>query len=76
MDRIHHDQTTREQLGLDLDENARQGAKEMLASALQAEVQAYLKGPKPSAMKKGGFWSSRTVMPRVGRSCAGPARSR
>jgi len=43
MDRIHHDQSTREQLSLDLDEIARQGAKEMLASALQAEVQAYLK---------------------------------
>ncbi len=42
MDRIHHDQTTREQLVLDLDEIARQGAQRMLASALQAEVRAYL----------------------------------
>ncbi len=43
MDRIHHDQTTREQLVLDLDEIARQGAKEMLAQALEAEVYNYLK---------------------------------
>ncbi len=43
MDRIHHNQTTREQLVLDLDEIARQGgAQRMLASALQAEVRAYL----------------------------------
>ncbi len=42
MDRIHHDQTTREQLVLNLDEIARQGAQRMLASALQAEVRAYL----------------------------------
>jgi transposase-like protein len=43
MDRIHHDQSTREQLVLDLDEIARQGAKEMLAQALEAEVYNYLK---------------------------------
>jgi transposase-like protein len=43
MRRIHQDETTREQLSLDLDEIARQGAKKMLAQALQAEVDAYLK---------------------------------
>ena len=44
MHRIHHDETTREQeLALDLDEIARQGVKKMLAQALEAEVQAYLK---------------------------------
>ena len=42
MKRIHHDQSTREQLSLDLDEIARQGAQKMLAHALQAEVDAYL----------------------------------
>jgi transposase-like protein len=43
MRRIHQDETTREQLSLDLDEIARQGAKKMLAQALRAEVDAYLK---------------------------------
>ena len=47
--RIHRDaQTTsrrdenREELMLDLDEIARQGARRMLAEALEAEVEAYL----------------------------------
>jgi len=41
---VHQDGPTREQeLVLDLDEIARQGARKMLASALQAEVDAYLK---------------------------------
>jgi len=45
MNRIHHDDEAArsEQLVLDLDEIARRGAQRMLASALQAEVDAYLK---------------------------------
>jgi len=43
MKRIHHDQSTHEQLVLDLDEIARQGARKMLAQALEVEVDAYLK---------------------------------
>jgi putative transposase len=44
MRRIHQaDESTQEQLALDLDEIARQGAQRMLAHALQAEVDAYLK---------------------------------
>jgi transposase-like protein len=44
MRRIHQDEPTQEQLTLDLDEIARQGAREkMLAQALRAEVDAYLK---------------------------------
>ncbi len=39
---VHQDEPTREQLVLDLDEIARQGARKMLSQALQAEVQAYL----------------------------------
>ncbi len=40
---VHQDQPTREQeLVLELDEIARQGARKMLAHALQAEVEAYL----------------------------------
>ena len=41
---VHQDELAREQeLVLDLDEIARQGARKMLAQALQAEVDAYLK---------------------------------
>ena len=44
MHSVHHHEAARsEQLSLDLDEIARQGAQQMLAQALQAEVQAYLK---------------------------------
>jgi transposase-like protein len=42
MRRIHHDETTQQQLVLDLDEIARRGAQQMLAQALEAEVRAYL----------------------------------
>ncbi len=43
MHRIHQEgESTQEQLSLDLDEIARQGAQKMLAQALQAEVDAYL----------------------------------
>ena len=53
MHRIHHDETTREQLALDLDEIARQGAKKMLARALEAEVQAYLKAAEAERDEEG-----------------------
>ncbi len=39
---VHHDEPTRERLVLDLDEITRQGARKMLAQALEAEVEAYL----------------------------------
>ncbi len=40
--RVHHDGQAREELALDLDEIARQGARRMLAQALEAEVDAYI----------------------------------
>ncbi|MEJ7871328.1 MAG: IS256 family transposase [Rubrobacteraceae bacterium] len=40
---IQQDEATHEQFVLDLDEIARQGARKMLAHALQAEVDAYLR---------------------------------
>jgi putative transposase len=42
---VHQDESTREQeeFVLDLDEIARQGARKMLAQALEAEVEAYLR---------------------------------
>jgi transposase-like protein len=43
MHRVHQDEATHQPLLLDLDEIARQGAQKMLAQALQAEVDAYLK---------------------------------
>ncbi len=68
---VHQDEPAREQeeFVLDLDEIARQGAKEMLASALQAEVQAYLKAPEAERDEEGralvvknGYAKSRQVV--------------
>jgi len=42
MKRIHQDDVVREGFMLDLDEIAREGARRMLARALEAEVQAYI----------------------------------
>ena len=42
MKRIHQDDELREGFMLDLDEIAREGARRMLARALEAEVQAYI----------------------------------
>ena len=39
MHRVHQDEKLREELTLDLDEIARQGARRMLAKALEAEVE-------------------------------------
>ena len=46
MERIHQVEGDREELLLDLDEIARAGAREMLAQALEAEVQDYLQAAK------------------------------
>jgi putative transposase len=43
---IHQDHEGRERFMLDLDEIARQGARRMLAEALEAEVEAYLEAAK------------------------------
>jgi hypothetical protein len=39
---IHQDERAREEYLIDLDEIARQGARKMLAEALEAEVEAYI----------------------------------
>jgi hypothetical protein len=46
MHRVHQDQRDREQHLLDLEEIARQGARRMLAEALEAEVEAYIEAAK------------------------------
>jgi putative transposase len=46
MFRVHQDETQREEFMLNLDEIARQGARKMLAQALEAEVEAYLDAAK------------------------------
>jgi len=52
---VHQDEPTCEQeLVLDLDEIARQGARKMLAQALQAEVDAYLKAAEDERDERGG----------------------
>jgi putative transposase len=73
MQRIHHDETTREQLSLNLDEIARRGAQKMLAHALQAEVDAYLKAAQGERDEHGhalvvrnGYHDAREVLCGVG----------
>ena len=70
MHRVHNDEATRrEQLSLDLDEIARQGAQRMLAQALQAEVDAYLKAAEGERDEHGhalavrnGYQNARQVL--------------
>ena len=76
MHTVHQDELAREQeLVLDLDEIARQGARELLDLALQAEVDAYLeRPPKASATSTQGTpWSSGTATTTPARFSAGPA---
>jgi putative transposase len=53
MFRVHQDQTPREELMLELDEIARQGARRMLAQALEAEVDAYIVAAKDQRDEQG-----------------------
>jgi transposase-like protein len=54
MHSVHQDQPTRErELVLDLDEIARQGARKMLAQALEAEVDAYLRAAEGARDERG-----------------------
>ncbi len=46
MRRVHQNEESREELIPDLDEIARQGARRMLAEALEAEVQDYLEAAR------------------------------
>jgi transposase-like protein len=69
MHRIHHDETTREQRMLDLDEVARRGAQRMLAQALEAEVRTYLEAAESERDEHGralvvrnGYARSREVV--------------
>jgi putative transposase len=53
MRRVHHDDEACQQHMLDLDEIARQGARRMLAEALEAEVEAYLEAAKGERDERG-----------------------
>ena len=53
MHRVHQDEQAREELMLDLDEIARQGARKMLAEALEAEVQTYLEAARGERDERG-----------------------
>ena len=50
---IHHDEGAREDLSVDLDEIARQGARRMLAQALEAEVEAYVRAARGERDERG-----------------------
>jgi len=70
MHSVHQDQPTRErELVLDLDEIARQGARKMLAQALEAEVDAYLQAAEGerdeyarALVVKNGYARSREIV--------------
>jgi transposase-like protein len=69
MHRVHHDEAARGQLSLDLDEIARQGARKMLAQALEAEVDVYLKAAQDERDERGhalvvrnGYHNERQVL--------------
>ena len=53
MHRLHQDERVREELMLDLDEIARQGARRMLAEALEAEVEAYIEAARGERDEQG-----------------------
>jgi transposase-like protein len=53
MSSIHQDERAREELALDLDEIARQGARKMLAEALEAEVEAYIEAARAERDERG-----------------------
>ena len=74
MHSIHQDgETTHEQLTLDLDEIARQGAPRMLAQALQAEVDAYLKAAEGERDEHGHALSVRNGYHNARQVLCGPA---
>ena len=69
MRRVHQDEAAREEFLLDLDEIARQGARKMLAQALRAEVDAYLKAAEAERDERGhalvarnGYHNGRQVL--------------
>jgi putative transposase len=53
MFRVHQDEQARETLVLDLDAIAREGARRMLAQALEAEVEAYLEAGRAERDERG-----------------------
>ena len=53
MRRIHQDDEAHEEFMLDLDEIAREGARRMLAEALEAEVEAYVESARAERDERG-----------------------
>ena len=76
MGSIHQTDTDREEFILDLDEIARQGARRMLAEALEAEVEAYVEAAKEERDERGHALVVRNGTPTSARSSLGPGRWR
>jgi hypothetical protein len=70
------DDTAQAELRLDLDELFREGARRMLAAALEAEVDAYIAACAEQVDERGHRLVRRTATPRPGRSPLVSARSR
>ena len=64
MKRIHQDDVVREGFMLDLDEIAREGARRMLARALEAEVQAYIDSASAERDERGHALVAKNGHPR------------
>lgn len=71
MQTVHHDGEDRQQFMLDLDEIARQGARRMLAEALEAEVQDYLQAARDQRDEHGHALVVRNGYAKVERLSAG-----
>jgi putative transposase len=61
------DESSRAELAASLDEIVREGARRMLAAALEAEVEAYLAAFAGEWTRMGGGWWCATVMRDRGR---------
>jgi hypothetical protein len=70
------DAQAHDELDLDLDAIVREGARRMLAAALEAEVDDYLAVPRPSGTSAAAGWWSATATPVSARSPPWPGASR
>jgi hypothetical protein len=63
---VAEDAATREELAAGLDEIVREGARRMLAAALEAEVEAYITACPASGTRRGAGWWVRNRHARAG----------
>ena len=69
------DAQAQDELRLDLDQLVREGARRMLAAALEAEVDAYLAAMRSSGTSRASGWWCATATPASARSRRWPGAS-